>query len=458
MSILPRQVSPLIPPSANSNTSYCKTLQVSDMRTTNQVSFFGSVPAEQQAIYPTINSVILALQNYGLAAPGYTQEGGPLLGTGAVGNSYQGVTVSLSTDGNTLAVGGAFDDGFIGAVWIFIKTNGLWTQQGNKLVGTGAVGDSQQGYLINISSDGNTLAVGGPYDDSDIGATWIFTRTDGVWSQQGSKLVGTDAVGVANQGTAVALSADGNTLAVGGYKDNNYVGAVWIFTRTDEVWSQQGSKLVGTGATGVDPAQGWTVSLSGDGNTLAAGAYGDDNFIGATWIFVRTNETWSQQGPKLVGTGYVNIPVQGSSVYLRGDTLVVGGYVDNYSTGATWVFHRSGTGSTATWTQQGSKLVGTGYVDDAEQGSSVSLSDDEQTLITAGAWDNDGVGSVWVFKLIGGVWTQYNQKLFPTGYTGYPYFGYYQNGICISGDGSTIAIGGSDNNGNGGGTWVYVGF
>ena len=91
-----------------------------------------------------------------------------------------------------------------------------FVQQGPKLVGTGAVGDADQGFSVAVSADGNTAIVGGPKDNAAAGAAWVFTRSGGVWSQQGSKLVGTGAVGAAAQGCSVALSADGNTAIVGG--------------------------------------------------------------------------------------------------------------------------------------------------------------------------------------------------------------------------------------------------
>ena len=72
-----------------------------------------------------------------------------------------------------------------------------FTQQGPKLVGTGAVGTAEQGYSVALSADGNTAIVGGPDDNSDTGAAWVYTRSGGVWTQQGSKLVGTGAVGAA---------------------------------------------------------------------------------------------------------------------------------------------------------------------------------------------------------------------------------------------------------------------
>jgi phospholipase/lecithinase/hemolysin len=159
-------------------------------------------------------------------------------------------------------------------------------------VGTGNTGTSRQGHSVSLSSDGNTLAVGGYTDNSNIGATWIFTRSGSTWTQQGSKLVGTGSTGAANQGSSVSLSSDGNTLAIGGYVDNSGIGATWIFTRSGSTWTQQGSKLVGTGGVGLfGIVQGSYVSLSKNGNTLAVGAPFEGMVaplyqqIGATWIF-----------------------------------------------------------------------------------------------------------------------------------------------------------------------------
>jgi FG-GAP-like repeat len=173
-------------------------------------------------------------------------------------------------------------------VWVFTRSNGAWTQQGDKLVGTGAVGlDVDQGDSVALSADGNTAVSGGPGDNGAVGAMWVFTRSNGVWTQQGDKLVGSGAVGQATQGYAVALSADGNAAIVGGNNDDGGVGAAWVFTRSNGVWTQQGDKLVGAG--GVEPAlQGRSVALSADGNTAMVGAPGDHGGIGAAWVFIQT--------------------------------------------------------------------------------------------------------------------------------------------------------------------------
>jgi hypothetical protein len=114
---------------------------------------------------------------------------------------------------------------------VFTRSNGVWTQQGSKLVGTGGLPEPKQGGSVALSADGNTAIIGGNYDNLYVGAAWVFTRSNGVWTQLGNKLVGTGAAeGLrAEQGTSVALSGDG-TAIVGGPIDNTYMGAAWVFT------------------------------------------------------------------------------------------------------------------------------------------------------------------------------------------------------------------------------------
>ena len=60
-------------------------------------------------------------------------------------------------------------------------------QQGSKLVGTGIVGTfADQGFSVALSADGNTALVGGWYDNSNVGAAWVFVRSGGAWTQQAS--------------------------------------------------------------------------------------------------------------------------------------------------------------------------------------------------------------------------------------------------------------------------------
>ena len=380
----------------------------------------------------------------------FTQQGPKLVGTGAVGIANQGLTVAISADGNTAIVGGAFDNSTVGAVWIFTRTAGVWTQQGPKLVGSDAAGNALQGYSVSISADGNTAIVGGLYDNNFAGAGWIFVRSAGVWTQQGPKLVGTGAVGNSEQGWSVAISADGNTALMSGPVDNSNKGATWVFTRTAGVWTQQGTKLVGTGAIGAFVFQGSSLGVSTDGNTAVIGGSSDNGNIGAIWIFTRSAGVWTQQGSKLVGTGATGNADQGysSSISADGNTIIEGAYGDNGNTGALWVFTRSA----GVWTQQGTKLVGTGSVGAAFQGFSCSISSDGNTIVEGAYKDNTNAGAIWAFTRTGGVWTQLGSKLVGTGAIGTSV--YQGHSVSISLEGTVIEGGFYDNN-QLGAAWIF---
>lgn len=379
-----------------------------------------------------------------------TQLGLKRVGTGAVGSAGQGYSVEISADGTTAAVGGLSDDGGKGAVWFYTRVAGEWSQQGTKQVGTGAIGNAAQGFALALSADGNTAIVGARDDNANQGAAWVFTRSGGVWSEQ-AKLIGSGAVGTTVwQGWAVALSADGNTSFVGGNWDNGTQGAVWVFTRSGVTWSQQGGKLVGSGSVGF-PAKGSSISASADGNTMIFGGYDDNSGKGAAWVYTRSASTWSQQGLKLTVTGEVGSPIAGRSIALSadGNTAALGGPFDNSNVGAVWIFVRS----SGVWLQQGSKLVGTGSTGNQQQGWSVDLSADGNTL-ASGAWrDNTQQGATYLFTRSGTAWTQQGTKLVGTGNTGGAQQGFR---VALSADGNALIVGGNADDIGKGAAWIFV--
>ena len=393
-----------------------------------------------------------SLGNFTLTATNYpsAQQGSKLVGTGAAGSAGQGISLAISADGNTAIVGGPHDNSNIGAVWIYTRNGGIWSQQGSKLVGTGAIGAAYQGQSVALSADGNTAIVGGYNDNGLVGAAWVYTRNGGVWTQQDSKLVGNDALGNAQQGFSVSLSADGNTALVGGPSDiSGAGGAVWVFTRGGAVWTQQGNKLSGTGGIiGSFASQGQSVSLSADGNTAIVGGRGDNNSLGAAWIFARSGSVWTQQGSKLVGTGSSLAAWQGSAVSISadGNTAIVGGYND-IPGGAAWVFTRSA----GVWTQQGSKIAaGTGTPGSPTwQGFSVSISADGNTAIIGG-FSYDNQGSAAVYTRSSGVWIQQGTNLLgPVGSISQTF------SVSLSADGKTAIVGGWNENNAAGAVWLY---
>jgi Calx-beta domain len=340
-------------------------------------------------------------------------QGTKLVGSDAVVSTFgsgQGRAVAISADGNTAMVGGWNDTG----TWVFTRSGNVWTQQGPKLVPSGVpfFGFAGQGSSVALSADGNTAIIGGPLNNAfshgDSGA-WVWTRSGGVWTQQGPILVGSGSVGDARQGSSVSISADGNTAIVGGDADNNYVGAAWFWTRSGGVWTQQGPKRVGSGAVGGTNGgngtvlQGSSVSLSADGNTALVGGQADgvlpSNNTGAVWVWTRSGGVWTQQGTKLVGPGGVSAAtVQGFSVSLSadGNMALVGGVGGFSQTSSALVWTRSG----GVWTHKGTKLVGSGAVGSGngqQPAVSVSLSADGNTAIVGGFGDNRGAGATWFF-------------------------------------------------------------
>jgi hypothetical protein len=106
-------------------------------------------------------------------------------------------------------------------------------------VGTQAAGAARQGNSVSLSADGRVITVGGSGDDSNKGAIWVYKKTGAAWAQQGAKIKGSNAVGSAKQGSTVSVSANGTTAIIGGPSDNTNKGAFWVFIPATSIPSMQ---------------------------------------------------------------------------------------------------------------------------------------------------------------------------------------------------------------------------
>ena len=223
---------------------------------------------------------------------------------GADGDSFGGA-VALSSDGSTLVVGALYDDvngnADQGSVTVFSRAGKNWVEE-KVLTQSNGAKDDWFGYSVALSSDGATLAVGAVYADpngnTDSGSVSVFARVGGTWSLQKTLTLTSGAAGDLF-GYSVALSSDGNTLAAGAISHdigaNVDQGSVSVFARTGAAWKEQ---AVLTQENGVASGNfGWSLSLSSDGNTLAVGGpnqgVGGKAQQGSAAIFTRANGAWS---------------------------------------------------------------------------------------------------------------------------------------------------------------------
>ena len=163
---------------------------------------------------------------------------------------------------------------------MFTRGGTTWTQQA-KLIGTGAVAGTWGGYAVALSSDGNTALTGGPSYGNQAGTAWVFTRSGSTWAQQSPKLSGGGQIGQAEIGYSAALSADGETAMLGAPKDNQGVGAAWVFTRSGEGLPEPAPTV--TSVTPDVGISGTTVTITGTNLTEATAVrFGSTNVTSFT--------------------------------------------------------------------------------------------------------------------------------------------------------------------------------
>jgi hypothetical protein len=384
---------------------------------------------------------------------------------------------------------------------------------------------AHSGQAVAVSGDGNTIAIGAPHESSaatginsnqnddsafSSGAVYVYTRNGATWAQQ-AYVKASNTGRNDHFGNAVALSADGNTMAVAAYQEASsatgvngnqaddsipQAGAVYVFTRTGNTWTQQAYiKASNTGKAGVGDVPGdgdqfgFSLALSADGNTLAVGAISEDSnaagingnqaddsisLAGAVYVFARAGNTWAQQA--YVKSDAPQGDQFGYSVALNanGNTLAVGVYDEEGSartvngpidtkrrgSGAAYVFTRNGN----TWSREA--YIKTWNADARDSwGVSVALSDDGNTMAMGSAEEdclcpgiihapsdvgandqstNTSAGAAAVFVRIGGKWTQ--QAFVKASNVGFE--DWFGESLALSGDGNTLAVGAGSEDGS----------
>jgi hypothetical protein len=251
-----------------------------------------------------------------------------------------------------------------------------------------------------------------------------------------TRLTASDAAASDLLGYSVAISGD--TMVAGAPGKSSYTGAAYVYTRSGSTWTQQ-RKLTASDAATSD-LFGISVAISGD--TAVVGACGKSSSTGAAYVFTRSGSTWSEQ-QKLTASDGVASDYFGNSVAISGDTIVVGASDKSSYTGAAYVYTRSG----STWSPQQTLTAS-----DAAQwhyfGRSVAISG--ETLVVGAEGKSSYRGAAYVFTRSGSTWSP-QQTLTASDAAQWHYFG---RSVAISGD--TVVVGNIGRSSYAGAAYVFT--
>ncbi|SFC96555.1 T9SS type A sorting domain-containing protein [Algibacter pectinivorans] len=344
-----------------------------------------------------------------------------------IGNTdFSGKSVSLSANGNIVAIGanGNRDNGWAsGHVRVFEYKNNIWTQIGDNI--SGESDNDQSGITVSLSGDGNILAIGAYLNDgngTDSGHVRVYQNISGSWTQ-----IGTDIDGEFRgdqSGSSLSLSSNGNVLAIGSIINNasgTESGHVRIFENNSGVWTQIGKDIDGENPY---DSFGSSISLSSDGKIIAIGAIynnGNGEKSGNVRVFENNLENWIQIGNDIVGEKAFNR--FGSSVSLSEDGKIIAiGAIKNGDNGINSGHVRMYKNIYGSWIQIGNDIDGENSQDSS--GRSISLSADGK-IVAIGAPLNDARGEnsghVRVYDV--------NLDTFSSTSINQDYFSYYPNPV-----------------------------
>jgi len=375
---------------------------------------------------------------------------------GEAADDYSGRSVSLSSDGTTVAIGAIGNDGtasVAGHVRVYEWNSGTssWDQKGADIDGE-AAGDNS-GYSVSLSSDGTTVAIGAVRNDGtaiDAGHVRVYEWNSGTssWDQKGADIDGEAADD--DSGYSVSLSSDGTEVAIGATGNASVAGHVRVYEWNSGTssWDQKGADIDGEAAYDYS---GYSVSLSSDGTTVAIGAIGNGGTAsnaGHARVYEWNSGTssWDQKGADIDGEAAGDY--SGWSVSLSSDgTKVAIGANKNDGTASNAGHARvyEWNSGTSSWDQKGADIDGEAA--DDSSGRSVSLSSDG-TVVAIGAHLNDGTasnaGHARVYEWNSGTssWDQKGADI--DGEAADDYSGW---SVSLSSDGTKVAIGAHLNDG-----------
>jgi hypothetical protein len=373
---------------------------------------------------------------------------------------YSGIAVDIADDGKTLAVGAYGNDGggnTAGHVRAFgwSQYDQAWSQKGQDIDGEAA--RDRSGAAVALSADGSTLAIGatGNTDGGKLAGhvrVYNYDSSASQWVQYGGDI---DGEAEDMFGTAVDMAADGKTLIVGApardRRNNGHFNGharVFMYDTASSDWVQKGPTINGEH---MGDQSGQAVRISLDGNVVALGAP-SNNGAGHVRVyeFQSSDSTWVQKGVDIDGEAASDFAGYAIAMDGTGNNLVVGAWANSGWRGHVRAYTWSGT----FWTQKGSDIDGENAQD--YSGRSVGMSSDGTTLAIGAIGNNGGgvgnrAGHMRAYIWGGSDWIQKGEDI-----DGEAAGDWSGATVCLSGDGNHTAIGAPYNDGAAGANSGHV--
>lgn len=385
-----------------------------------------------------ITLFLLLLPIYGISQ---IQIGQSIFGDS--GGDELGGSTSISSNGNILAVGARYNSGngtHSGQVKVYENIGGEWTQLGQNIEGNEF---DRLGWSVSLSSDGNILAVGLESNNNSngnaSGAVKVFENIENVWTQIGEDIIGENSND--RFGSSVELSSNGNILAIGARLNSGngmWSGHVRVYNNINDTWMQIGQDIDGEAE---EDASGTSISLSSDGNIIAIAStenHAGSNYpVGHVRVYKNISGIWTQLGEDIDGEDPFDRFGNTVSLSSDGNILAIG----NPSYG-TFAFGRTKVLEfiNNSWIPLGEDIVG--QLSLTYSGTSVSLSENGyRVAISAPKYGSDQSdilfnGQVRIFDYINGEWIKFGADI--NGLENPSEFG---DSVSLSSDGNSVLIG-----------------
>jgi hypothetical protein len=269
------------------------------------MNYYGSMLAVGAPYDDNFDGSVFVYSHTALSS--WTQFGSKLTSTDLTdGGAELGWSIAISHNGLTIIAGAPADSANVGAAVIFEFDPNLqhFVQQGAKLTPFGFEGSyTNFGQSVSISGDGNLVAIGAPADNNNFGCIYLFQRVLNTWWQKGWKIIPSNALGASEFGHSVQLNSQGNRAIVGAYADNIGIGAAY-FLILDDVEGTKQYRMTGNDYqdANFEIFQGISVAMDGAGDNFLVGGYADNGGDGGVWHFTASQDDTTLSLVKLQNT------------------------------------------------------------------------------------------------------------------------------------------------------------